>query len=692
MKRFLSFIFALVVLVSMFIPTLSASALTLEDILPADSEEIVSLEDKTVIVVGNSMVYYGNCVISGDEGNSDIGYLYQLISANDDNATVLDYTYPGRTLEYIYENHLAGLDPEICNSVDYVIMSESTQENFDLVNDCTQIMELFPNAVDSVFMCHPIMYERNHEGTLGGVSQLREIGVKIVEWGKLVYDIYTGAVDIPFAIMGYDRCTFIKDNVGYNNGKGYVGGSKEGDDKHPNPLSGYIAAQMVYTAITNRSALFTDYSFCSDSSIHEAFDFDNFISAHYNGDKTTNFDVVFSSSPDMIGIQTLINKYNENEGRHCLAVAEGIPVSCVTGGLTDGVYCDVCSKIFKQQELIPATGQHTVVYDNQIDPTCTVAGKTSGAHCSVCQKVLIFQKTIEATGHTLEKSTVAATTLKDGSKIKSCSVCGYVASSTPIAKISSVSLSKTNYTYTGKTKSPTVIANDSNGKELKKGDDYTVKYLQSSRKNTGYYEVQVTFKGDYSGTKTLGFQIAPKKTTDLEMKKSTTSTVTLSWDKMAGATGYTVYQYYPSKKTYKKIKTVTGTSYTVKKKSAGTKYYYAVRAYADTDDGKLYGNYSDVLTVATKPKKPTVALTAGNDKATVSWKKVSGASGYNIYMASSKNGTYKKVGSATSKKTKITVKNLKSNKTYYFKVKAYKNADGKKVYSSWSTVKGVRVK
>ncbi len=66
----------------------------------------------------------------------------------------------------------------------------------------------------------------------------------------------------------------------------------------------------------------------------------------------------------------------------------------------------------------------------------------------------------------------------------------------------------------------------------------------------------------------------------------------------------------------------------------------------------------------------------------VTWKKVSGASGYAVYMSTSKASGYKKVGTTT--KTSYTTSKVKKNKTYYFKVKAYSTADGKNVYGSYS--------
>lgn len=693
MKKILSFAFALVAMLTAFMPTLAASALT-DDESRNGTGEIISLDGKTVMVIGNSMLYYGNCVISGDEEERDYGYLHQIIASFGEEATILDYTFPGRKLREIYEDTLRGLDPEVCNSVDYIIMSESTQDNPKLFSDCMNIISLFPNAVDYAFMCHPLMYEKELEGSLAGIEELRSAGIRIADWGRLVYDIYTGSVSVPFSFIRYDRCSFIKDNVGYDNGKGYVGGSKEGDDKHPNPLSGYISALTVYTALTNRSALFADYSFCNDSELNKFFDFDNFIKAHYNGDKSTNFDKIFASAADMTGLQMLINRYNENEGRHCLAVSKGIPVSCITGGLTDGVYCEVCNEIFVPQTIVPATGKHTLAYDEAIAPTCTLTGKTSGAHCSFCDMVLIPQRTVDAKGHSFVKGTLAATPYKDGARISVCSDCGYTQTDSVINKVSSVTLSETGYKYSSKsTHTPSVTVRDSKGKNLKKNTDYSVRYLQSERTNPGIYQVQVDFKGNYSGTEILNFAIAPRKVQGLEMTKNSSSSITLSWNKMSGATGYVVYQYNPSKKTYTKIKDLKGTSYTVKNKNSATTCYYAVRAYVETEHGKTYGNYSEVLKVTTRPKKPSVTVTAGNNQVTVSWNQVTRASGYNVYMSTSKNGAYSKVGSTSGKSsTKLTVKKLTDGKKYYFKVKAYKTVSKKKVYSVYSSAKSCRVK
>ena len=76
--------------------------------------------------------------------------------------------------------------------------------------------------------------------------------------------------------------------------------------------------------------------------------------------------------------------------------------------------------------------------------------------------------------------------------------------------------------------------------------------------------------------------------------------------------------------------------------------------------------------------------------------KTSYVSGYQVqYSTSSKftSGTSKYANAKFSKgRTTKTIKNLKSGKKYYVRVRTYKSVDGTKCYSSWSKVKSVKTK
>lgn len=108
-------------------------------------------------------------------------------------------------------------------------------------------------------------------------------------------------------------------------------------------------------------------------------------------------------------------------------------------------------------------------------------------------------------------------------------------------------------------------------------------------------------------------------------------------------------------------------------------------------EGSTPSGKAEELTVAKAAITSVKSSKAGYAK--LKWKKVSGANGYEIYYSAEKNGTYKKLKTITKAKTiTYTKKKLASGKTYYFKLRAYKTVDGKKVYGKYSVVKSVKVK
>ena len=87
------------------------------------------------------------------------------------------------------------------------------------------------------------------------------------------------------------------------------------------------------------------------------------------------------------------------------------------------------------------------------------------------------------------------------------------------------------------------------------------------------------------------------------------------------------------------------------------------------------------------PKAPSLKAQAGRKSITVSSSSAK-VSGYQISYSLSRNKNFRTV--TTGKKYKI--KNLKSKKTYYIKVRAYKTVQGRKIYSSYSKLIKIRVK
>ena len=223
-----------------------------------------------------------------------------------------------------------------------------------------------------------------------------------------------------------------------------------------------------------------------------------------------------------------------------------------------------------------------------------------------CDRCLYsYDKKVDALGHAYKQTVTPAAIGKDGKIFKKCTACGSTVTFV-IAKASNIKLNKTAYTYNGKVQRPGVTVKDSKGKALKNGTDYKISYPKGM-KNVGKYTVKVTLKGNYSGSKSMTYNINPKGT-GVSKVKAAKKGFKVTWKKQATqTTGYQV-QYSTSSK-FKKAKTVTisknkTTSKSVSKLSAKKKYYVRVRTYKTVKIGgksvKLYSGWSKAKSVTTK--------------------------------------------------------------------------------------------
>ncbi|MCI6771118.1 MAG: fibronectin type III domain-containing protein [Oscillospiraceae bacterium] len=284
-----------------------------------------------------------------------------------------------------------------------------------------------------------------------------------------------------------------------------------------------------------------------------------------------------------------------------------------------------------------------------------------------------------------------ATLTQDGRYAKLCKICCAEYSTGVIYKAASFSLAKTKYSCDGGVKTPAVTVKDSKGRTLKNGRDYTVTYA-SGRKNVGKYAVKVTLTGNYSGRTYLYFDILPGVTSKLDATGST-SAVKLTWKAVPGATGYRVFLYNTKTKKYTKLADTKALTYTAGKLQTGTNYLFAVRAYTIIGKDVIWADSFKTVLTCTKPGTPTLIAAAGAKKAALKWNKQTGATGYVVYMATSKTGKYSRVavlkGNSAVSYTKT---GLTTGRTYYFKVAAYKTVGGKNIYGGFSSVKAVKVK
>ena len=255
---------------------------------------------------------------------------------------------------------------------------------------------------------------------------------------------------------------------------------------------------------------------------------------------------------------------------------------------------------------------HALRQGKVVPPTCTSNGYTPYI-CGNCEREVHWD-IVPALGHNYKEKSRAftkATTSKDGKRTATyaCSRTGCKATYTKTLqtyyKTSNIKLNKTAYTYNGKVQKPSVTVKDSKGKALK-STDYKIDYPKGM-KNVGKYTVKVTLKGNYSGSKSMTYNINPKGT-GVSKVTAAKKGFKVTWKKQTTqTTGYQV-QYSTSSK-FKSAKTVTisknkTTSKSVGKLSAKKKYYVRVRTYKTLKIGgksvKLYSGWSVAKSVTTK--------------------------------------------------------------------------------------------
>lgn len=241
------------------------------------------------------------------------------------------------------------------------------------------------------------------------------------------------------------------------------------------------------------------------------------------------------------------------------------------------------------------------------------------------------------------------------------------------------------YSYDAKTKKysklTTATTNKITLKKLSSATAYSYS-VRSYRKfgSSNYYS-------SYSSV--LSTATKPAKPSRLKATQTTTS-ITLTWNKVKGATSYTVYDIWGDK-----CATTKTNSVTIKNLYPSYDYTFVVVATAKIN-GKNYSSAdSSKIYTATKPEKPCDFEIYADKKSAELWWNNDDCKDFQIYMATSKNGKYSKVKTLKTAHVgsfNTTIKNLSSGKTYYFKVRGYIKNNDTIVYSSWSSVKSVKVK
>lgn len=220
--------------------------------------------------------------------------------------------------------------------------------------------------------------------------------------------------------------------------------------------------------------------------------------------------------------------------------------------------------------------------------------------------------------------------------------------------------------------------------------DDTVKAGKTYYYKVEAYNVNSGTKG-YGGASDAVAGKTAKRTKITSIVSTNEKTLTIKWNKITGAYGYRIKRSTDEDGTYKVVKTIKSgntASYKDTSVKAGKTYYYTVETMVKTGDNICYSGDSASMEGRTAKKaKIKYAVSNGSNQIEVNWGAVSGAYGYRIKRSTSKNGTYKVVATLKGKNnTTYQDKNVKTAKTYYYKVETINKVNGKKGYSGDSAV------
>lgn len=207
-----------------------------------------------------------------------------------------------------------------------------------------------------------------------------------------------------------------------------------------------------------------------------------------------------------------------------------------------------------------------------------------------------------------------------------------------------------------------------------------------------------TLNAEYALTSAFGkahpygtvYQDEPDAPNNLTLVNLGEGKIQASFTSVKGADGYALYRSTSATGTFSKVAEGNATTLIDETAQPGVEYHYKVKAYAMVSGDRLYSSYSPRRIITSKSIGTPVlsALTATSNTVKVSWDAVAGAEYYQVYRADSVNGTYSLVNRKNYTTTTISDAAVSAGKTYYYKVRAFKDGE----YSMFSTISSVTTK
>ena len=255
-----------------------------------------------------------------------------------------------------------------------------------------------------------------------------------------------------------------------------------------------------------------------------------------------------------------------------------------------------------------------------------------------------------------------------------CDICNQVKERTEIPLIKRYLVSAKHFIYNGSIQKPTVTVYDSIGNVIS-SENYDVTYSADAIE-PGTYTVTLTFKGNYSGTRSIEYFIDDNKAT---ISAENLNVILGSKNKKLNVKATGDYNGLSYKSSNSKVASVSADGKITAKK-VGTVIITITAGATDRHDA-----VTKKITVKVIPRRTQITSIskAGKGKLKLVWKTVSGIDGYVIYRDGFKIKTIK--GSSISSYTNSSLRN---GTRYDYEIRTYKKVNGKVYYSNYSDIKG----
>ena len=340
------------------------------------------------------------------------------------------------------------------------------------------------------------------------------------------------------------------------------------------------------------------------------------------------------------------------------------------------------------------------------EATCTTTGTKTRA-CTVCGKVETV--TIAKTAHKYVNTVVKPTYTAQGYTLHKCSVCGYSYKDNYTPALKPTELTGVKVKTQGTASLTLAWDKNANAKgyiiEQYKGGKWTQIAKTSSNTAVTYTvnglaaDTTYTFRikayaisGEseiYSDYVRIAGKTRIANVASFKGSAVSASAVKLDWSKNDKATGYVIEQYKGGKWTaLATTKNNTTLTFTVKGLAEGTTYSFRIKSFRKTGSTTDFSEYTAIKAATLLDSVSDLKVTSVTGSwITLEWAKNDKATGYSIEQY--KGGKWTVIATTKNNTTlKFTVKGLKNDTTYSFRIRAYKTAGASNVYSDYVRIAG----